>query len=619
MIQVASPAIAAAGPMDAPARSIAARLFLIVASVVAAGAVAALYGVNDYSSATGELVASGRRDSQRFENVYTDAAESRLAALRMGIDLIVANPAIAGAFARDDHPALMSLVVPMFNDVLKPRYGTNQFNFWTPPAKLYLRAVDPKEFGTDGSAARRSIVLATERRSAIAGMETGLGGRLGIRAIAPVFDGTRLVGVAELGDDLVAILRLARASTGVEFAAGLDRKRSDEVERIPNKASDAFQGTDVFFEYSSEPTAQLVHAVTFNARDPAGELIQVGRRSVFVRPFAINNFSGAPTVVVATVFNLSQQFAAARQSAMLKSGGLFLVLALSTIVGLLQFQKVQRGFSRVVFGERRKLQQTTMALEAAQRRLRDVDLVKQGFFTNLVAAVSEPLQAVYGQLQVSIPEIQAAMQPQTALPVAGAAEDGPLPRLVFSMAEIGRLSKLLADYRKVELFRQKLVMDPGATTSLAEIVGGMLDAELSRFRRLPQLVITASVPATLPPVRASAELLRYALLGLVGYAAENAGVGTIVITGSVDESGWVRLAITGSAFAATGAPLDALLEDSRQFIVRLRGAARPDDANGTMMALVLARTIVESAGGKLDSTVGGSAGPGFVILLPASV
>ena len=192
-------------------------------SVALAGVAALFFGINDYSAASTALTGTAQRSSQRFEAVYADAVENRLSALRLGVDLVTANPLLTGALARDDRPALMQAAVPLYAEVLQPRYGVNQFNFWTPPAKLYLRANAPAEFGTDGSAARRSIVQAIERRAAISGMETGLGGRLGIRAIAPILDGTRLVGVVELGDDLVAILRRARAATGVEFAAGLDR------------------------------------------------------------------------------------------------------------------------------------------------------------------------------------------------------------------------------------------------------------------------------------------------------------------------------------------------------------------------------------------------------------
>ena len=614
-----SAAIRSVGQIDKPqasgARSGAKRLLTVAASVLASAVAAAFFGINDYSSGTAATVATAQRSSQRFEAVYADSAETKLAALRLGVDLVVANPDIAGAFARDDRAALSGIVLPLFNDTLKPRYGTNQFNFWTPPAKLYLRSADPKEFGTDGSAARRSVVMSNERRAPVAGMETGLGGRLGIRAMAPILDGTRLVGIVELGDDLVALLRRARSSTGVEFAAGLDRKRSEEVERVPDKAADSIQGADVFFEYSSEATGRLTKAISFNARDPAGQMVQSDGRSVYVRPFVINNFAGTPTVVIATVFDLTQPFLDARQSASIKGAILFLLLSIGAVLALLQFQKLQEGFSRVVFGERRKLQDTTRALEIAREKLKDVDQAKLGYFTNLVAAVTEPLQAVSGQLSSVLPKIEAGLRASRGLETGVVQEL--LGRLNFSLSEIGRLTRLMTDFRQIEIFRQNLAQKTTSTVSLSDVVSAVLDDELARYRRLPDLTITANVPSTLPAVRASPELMRWTVTGLVRYAAQKGGQGSVDLVGGVDEAGWVTLAITGSAFAAAGAPTEALIDDTRQFIGRLSDAAYRSDENGIMMALVLARTIAEKAGGRLEIAADGP--PGFVLRLPAAL
>ena len=334
---------------DAPARS-SLRHWLIVAALVLGSAVAAtFYAINEYSGATSGLIAMGERNAQRFEAAYRDAAETRLAALRLGTDLVLANPEIVGALARDDRPALMAKILPLYNDILKPRYGLTQFNFWTPPAKLYLRSIDPAEFGTDGSASRRSIVTAMERRAPVSGMEAAIGGRLVIRAISPIYDGTRLVGVVELGDDVYVLLQRAREVTGVEFSSGLDRKRSDEVERIADPKVDIVQGTDVFFRFSSDEAAKIMRAISFDSRAATGQFVVQGGRAIYVKPFVIANFAGVPTAVVATLFDLTQPFAAARQSAYIKGVVLFLLLSIGGYVGFAQFGKLQEGFARVVF------------------------------------------------------------------------------------------------------------------------------------------------------------------------------------------------------------------------------------------------------------------------------
>ena len=585
---------------------------LVLASLVAA----AFFGINDYSSGSSTLISQAQRNSQRFETFYRDAAETKIATLRLGVDLILANPDIIGAFARDDRAGLAAKAVPLFTDVLKPRYALTQLNFWTPPAKLYLRSVDPKEFGTDGSNARRSIVTAIERRAVVTGMEAGIGGLLGIRAIAPVYDGTRLVGVVELGDDVFALLTRARETTGVEFSSGLDRKRSDEVERKSDAKVDAIQGSDVFYRYSSDQTSRIMHDIKFDSRSGKGQLVQQNGRTVYVKPFIINNFASVPTVVVANLFDLTDDFASTRQSALIKAIVLFAILALASCLGFMQFGKIQQGFTRVVFGERKKLEETTAALEAAKAKLKDLDLIKQGFFTNLVAAVTEPLQAVAGQLQTSIPAVEAALK--TPSGVDANLRASLCSRLGFALNETNRLSRFITDYRQIELFRQRLVKSPAATAQLATVVSDVLENELSSFKRLPQLIITTSIPTDLPPARANDNLLRWSIAGLVSYAAQGAGVGSIAINGSVDAARWLRLSITGTAYAAAGAPTDALLEDSRQFIARLSSPERDTDATGTMMALVLSRMIAEYYGGRIEVAKDDGGQPGFVIFLPAA-
>ncbi|MFX7870588.1 hypothetical protein ABTK02_21445, partial [Acinetobacter baumannii] len=84
-------------------------------------------------------------------------------------------------------------------------------------------------------------------------------------------------------------------------------------------------------------------------------------------------------------------------------------------------------------GERRKLEETTAALDAAKAKLKDIDLIKQGFFTNLVAAVSEPLQAVAGQLQSSIPVVDAALK--SAAELSPTERASLCDRLGFALAE----------------------------------------------------------------------------------------------------------------------------------------------------------------------------------------
>ena len=97
-----------------------------------------------------------------------------------------------------------------------------------------------------------------------------------------------------------------------------------------------------------------------------------------------------------------------------------------------------------------------------------------------------------------------------------------------------------------------------------------------------------------------------------------ARVAQAVLEGELTASGWLRLAITGTAYAKAGAPTEAMLDESRQFIARLATEHAIADAGATLIPVVLARMIVEFYGGNVEASTGAKQDPGFVILLPVA-
>ena len=584
------------------------RWLVIVAVVAVSGMVSAFYALNEYSSGTGALVQSAKRNSDRFETIYRDSTETHKKTLRLGLDAIFDNTEIISAFAKDDRPALMAKVLPFYEEVLKRRNEIDQFIFWLPPAKLYLRSSDPKSFGVDASGVRPLVVAANEKRTAFTAMEAGVGGILGLRAIAPVMDGTRLVGSIELGSDLTPLLMRAATTSGLEFAAGLDQKRAEVVQRPADPKNDAVQGTDVFYIYSNAAAGEIMRKVAINPRSTAAQVTSAGDRTVFIRTFPLNNFSGVPTVVVATILDLTEGYASVLRTVAIKTAILFVLAVIICLVGIFKFGALKASMSQVLSRQRAELEEKAAFCEAATAKLKDVDLIKRGFFTNLITAVNEPLQAVAGTLQSVTSEVEAST------PASKVNE-----RLRFALSETKRLSGLISDYQQIELFRQKLVKSESPLTSLADVAAGALEDELAMYRRLPQLKITTEIPRDLPAVRADADLLRRAIAALVTYAARGAGNGKIALQGDLTASGWVRLSITGSAFELAGAPTDGLLDESRQFLSRLATEHAIADSGLVLIPIVLARMTIEYYGGTLDASPANKANPGFVLVLPAAI
>jgi hypothetical protein len=596
---IAAPA--AGSPAAAGANS---GRWMVVSLIVAAAAIlSAFYGINEYASGTGAIVRSANSNHTRFEAIFRDLIQARYRTLNIAAETMLQSRVTVEAFARDDRQGLVSRMEPFF-DNLRKNHGIEQLNFWTPPARVYYRAGAPQVFGMDLSTFRRTIVAANERRQRVSAIETGQGGVIAIRAISPVVVDDKFIGVIEFVSNFDIPLERAAETTGMKWATSLMKETSERTERPADAKKDAWQGNDVYFRYADDATGETVRSIKFDPRAKEHTLASTDGRTIYVKAFPVVNFSGQATITVATLLDVTKPFAEVRNGVIIKAGILFLILAAGGSFMFLKLGAIREQLGGALSRQKKELDERTAACDLALARLREVDVIKRGFFTNLVTAVNEPLQAVAGQLKALTPAMQASG------PDKAAAE-----RLQFALAETTRLSRLVEDYQQIELFRQKLVKAESPAVSLAAVAARTLDEDLAMFRRLPQLTITMAVPADLPPTRADADLLRRAFASLVGYAAQKTGQGRIVVSGSQDEAKWLVITITGSAFAGAAAPTEALLDESRQFLARLGSGA--GGADTLLVGVVLARIIIEFYGGNLDASMSKDA-PGFVVRLPAA-
>jgi K+-sensing histidine kinase KdpD len=389
------------------------------------------------------------------------------------------------------------------------------------------------------------------------------------------------------------------------------------VKRPVDAKSDSVQGQDVFYIYSNPAVGKTVRSIAFNPRHTAAQIVRSGRETIFVNTFPINDYSGSPSVVVATILDLTEAFADVLRSVLIKGTVAFLLLSVLTFVAIFKFRDLRERFSRAISQQRLELEEKAAFCEAAAEKLKDVDLLKRGFFTNLIAAINEPLKAVAGTLQTVSQSMEGNRADPSNSPDGAAYQRN--ERLQFALSETTRLSALINDYQQIELFRQKLVSSESSLLSMSAVVARTLTEDLALVQRLPQLRISSDVPERLPQIRVDEDLMRRALSAFVNYAARGAGQGKIAIQGSVNSQGWLKLSITGSAYELAGAPTDSVLDESRQFLSRLATEQGAIEAADTLIPIVLARMIVEFYGGRVDASPADTANPGFVVLLPAAV
>lgn len=580
--------------------------------IIAAGVLSGFYAINEYAGGTGILINNARANAERFEGIYRVTSEKRLNTLRFVLEILSQDDEIVGAFRRDERVALAAKVVPLFKEVLHARYGMDQLNFFTPPATVYLRADDPAVMGHDLSAVRKTVVMAAERRQMVSGMETGLGGVVALRAVIPVLDDGRVVGTMGVGDAITDFLNAAAATSGMEYALGLDRAIADKAERAPDPAKDAIQGKDVFFAFSSPLANQVLRQIEINPRASASELRSFGTRTIFIKTFSLNNFSGVPTVVVATLLDLTEGFSGVQQTTAVKSVILFLLVSIIGSVGIIRFRAMREGLRQVLMGQRLELAEKTAALEAAQAKLQDAEQLKRSFLANLAASLSEPLQAVAGQLRAIGPSVEAALQ-SASIPNVLQTPENIVGSLRAALWETTRASRHLSDYQQLELFRQGLVRIDTPLVALHLVAGQLVREDLAVLLRLTHLTVEAMVPSSLPRTRADAGLLRRALAALVIWVAQCGASGRLTIT-AVSQDAWLYLTLTGPIFPPDTAPGEALLSRIRRATTQ---AATPEDSE-VPLGLVLAAVIIEFLGGSLSTMATHQGRPGFIVRLLAA-
>ncbi|MEO5349082.1 MAG: hypothetical protein H7836_05500 [Magnetococcus sp. YQC-3] len=587
-------------------------VFLLI--ILLAVGLSGFYAINEYASGTGAVLKTTNANATQFETVFRDLLQARFRAMNLAADVMLQSRVTVEAFAKKDREALSTRIEPFYQRLVK-EHGVAQLNFWTAPATIFYRAGAPNEFGQDLSKFRKSVVAAHERKQKILAVETGLGGVIAVRAITPVTHEEKLVGVLEFASDFKIPLERAAQATGLKWAVGLMKEISDRVERVEDSKNDAVKGKDVYFIYSDNAAGEMVRGSNFDPRAKESTLDKSGRKTTFVSTFAVSNFAGVPTIVISSLLDLTEVFADIFQAVAIKAGILFLVIAVGGTVGYKQLGSMRAGFFGVMSRQKKELEERALACDAAMAKLKEVDLIKRGFFTNLVMALHEPLLSVSGQLHSLLPAVTTVATGE--LPDAEARQQLQ-ERFEYAMEKTARLSRLVADYQQIELFRQQLVKADNPLLSLAEVVNQVLTEDVAAFQRLPQLTIAATVASDLPEVRADAGLLRRAISGLVGYAAHRAGRGKITLSTLLDrQAGWLTLSITGSAFATAGAPDEAMMDESRQFLSRMSSTSATAGATtAPLIAVVLSRIILEFYGGRLEIA---TAEPGFLLRLPITV
>jgi methyl-accepting chemotaxis protein len=307
-------------------RSISSRLIsaIVLVTVLACGALAAFFTVQE--SRLSAFAIEGRLND-KYESVTAaiDYETRRVLAVAMTIANL---PEIQAAVEAEDRERMLEILRGPHADLARSQ-GIDRFTFFTPPAKGFFRAHDPKAFGDDAASRRAMVVQANQTKQPRFGIEPGRDA-LGIFASVPIARNGKHLAVADVGMTL-----------GKAFVDAVKTRLNVDV-AIHLKDGDKFQ--TIISTLPEKTTLGVEDYGQAFAGTPVVRQLSVAGRPVGTYLGQIKNFSGAPIAVIEIIEDTKDFAVFAERSRLYMMLMTLGVAAVASLIGLV----IARSLSRPV-------------------------------------------------------------------------------------------------------------------------------------------------------------------------------------------------------------------------------------------------------------------------------
>ncbi|SHI06493.1 methyl-accepting chemotaxis protein [Bradyrhizobium erythrophlei] len=304
-------------------RSIAARLILAISLTVAAACgILGTFSIVQQRSLT--QLALDQQLKLQYDSVI--AALDYEGRAGLAVSAVVATlPPVGDAIAKGDRDALMALLQGPLA-ALKPQ-GMPLISFHTPPATAFFRVHEPKLFGEDISARRKTVVESNASGKSIVGVEPGRDS-LGIFAMTPIMRDGKSIGVADIG-----------VTFGKEFVDSVKRRFGVDlaVHRFDGKAFASIAST---LGNGSVATQDELKSALDGGTVRREATVDGHPAALYLGQ--IKNYAGQPVAVLELVKNTTEYEAAAASSQRHLILGTVAILAGAALLAFL----LGRGMSR---------------------------------------------------------------------------------------------------------------------------------------------------------------------------------------------------------------------------------------------------------------------------------
>jgi signal transduction histidine kinase len=251
-----------------------------------------------------------------------------------------------------------------------------------------------------------------------------------------------------------------------------------------------------------------------------------------------------------------------------------------------------------------ELRRNNAELEAANRKLQELDQLKSQFLSIATHELRTPLTVILGYNSMLAESLADRLKPE---------ESETLEESVASCKRLIRLVNSMLDVTQIESGKMQMNLAP---TELRQLITGVVRLFQHEVERRG-ITLKAHLPARLPRVMADAERIQQVLINLVGNAVKFTPAGghiTIGVRHRADHQAYeISVADTGIGIAA---------EDQARIFDEFAQIRRKNDQRhreGSGLGLAIARRIVQAHDGKLMVTSKPGKGSVFSFLLPAKV
>jgi methyl-accepting chemotaxis protein len=304
-------------------RSIAARLILAISLTVAAACgILGTFSIIQQRSLT--RLALDQQLKLQYDSVIAALDYEGRAALAVSA-VIATLPPVAEAVAKGDRDALMALLQGSLA-ALKPQ-GMPLISFHTPPATAFFRVHEPKLFGEDISARRKTVVESNKTGKPIVGVEPGRDS-LGIFAMTPILRDGKSIGVVDIGVTFGKLfVDRAKQRFGVDLA----------VHRLDGKTFASIAST---FSDGSLATQDELKSVFEGGTLRRDAMLNGHPAALYLGQ--IKNYAGEPVAVIEVIKDTTEYEAVATRAQLHLLLGTVAILAGAVLLAFL----LGRGLSR---------------------------------------------------------------------------------------------------------------------------------------------------------------------------------------------------------------------------------------------------------------------------------